>query len=186
MGLLEKLKNAKGEDFLEPTEKAQEILQIAGERVEVIRPTRVIFASISVLLILSAVFIVGTWLVPYDRTSVDVVYIQGGSGHVVLVELNNKGSRSIEDITMDIRFLDDLGVEIARTSFASEEIPAHTSVAGDELELLISGASVWENYTIEITLDYTYGGDSYDERFTHEVGQWTREMFTDKAPIRFF
>ncbi len=87
---------------------------------------------------------------------------------------------------MDIRFLDDLGVEIARTSFASEEIPAHTSVAGDELELLISGASVWENYTIEITLDYTYGGDSYDERFTHEVGQWTREMFTDKAPIRFF
>ncbi|HJO42313.1 MAG TPA: hypothetical protein QF508_02790, partial [Candidatus Thalassarchaeaceae archaeon] len=52
MGLLEKLKNGKGEDSLEATEKAHEILQIVGERVEVIRPTRVIFASISVLLIL--------------------------------------------------------------------------------------------------------------------------------------
>ena len=80
MGLLEKMRNAEEEtreDIDEATERAHEILQIVGERVEQVRPSRVIFASVAVLLIVSGMFIIGTWLVPYDRTSVDVVYIQG-------------------------------------------------------------------------------------------------------------
>ena len=189
MGLIEKMRNAEEatrENTDEATERAHEILQIVGERVEQVRPSRVIFASVAVLLIVSGMFIIGTWLVPYDRTSVDVVYLQGGSGHVVLVELDNKGSRSITDVNLDIRFLDDASLEIGRSNFQANEIAAHTSIAGDDLELLIAGASVWENYTIEVILDYTYGGDDYHERWTYNVGGWHMEMFTYNAPIHFF
>ena len=129
--------------------------------------------------------IIGTWLVPYDRTSVDVVYLQGPVGHVVLVELDNKGSRSITDVSLEIRFLDDDSNEIARSSYETDEIAAHTSIAGDDLELVASGASVWENYTIEILLEYSYRGETYSERWTYNVGDWTMEMFTYDAPMHF-
>ena len=131
-------------------------------------------------------FVIGNWIVPYNKTSIDVVYLQGGPGHVVLVEIDNQGSRSIEEVTFDMRFLDNSGVEIVRSTYYTDEIPAHTSIAGDELELLVEGSSVWDNYTIELSLEYTYRSETYNERFTHEVGQWTMELFTDKTPIRFF
>ena len=187
LGLLDKIRseNEESEDSDAATERAHEILQIVGERVEKVRPSRVMFASVAVLLILSGIMIIGTWIVPYDRTSVDVVYLQGVGGHVVLVELDNKGSRSITDVQLDIRFLDDDSNEIARSTFQTDEIAAHTSIAGDNLELIAPGASVWENYTIEIILDYTYRGTQYNERWTYNVGSWTMEMFTYAAPMHF-
>ena len=188
LGLMDKIRS-QNEELETPdaaTERAHEILQIVGERVEKVRPSRVIFASVAVLLILSGIMIIGTWIVPYDRTSVDVVYLQGVGGHVVLVELDNKGSRSITDVQLDIRFLDDDSNEIARSTFETDEIVAHTSIAGDDLELIAPGASVWENYTIEIILEYTYGGTEYNERWTYNVGSWTMEMFTYDAPMHFF
>ena len=188
LGLMDKIRsqNEELETHDAATERAHEILQIVGERVEKVRPSRVIFASVAVLLILSGIMIIGTWIVPYDRTSVDVVYLQGVGGHVVLVELDNKGSRSITDVQLDIRFLDDDSNEIARSTFETDEIVAHTSIAGDNLELIAPGASVWENYTIEIILEYTYGGTEYNERWTYNVGSWTMEMFTYDAPMHFF
>ena len=188
LGLMDKIRsqNEELETHGAATERAHEILQIVGERVEKVRPSRVIFASVAVLLILSGIMIIGTWIVPYDRTSVDVVYLQGVGGHVVLVELDNKGSRSITDVQLDIRFLDDDSNEIARSTFETDEIAAHTSIAGDNLELIAPGASVWENYTIEIILEYTYGGTEYNERWTYNVGSWTMEMFTYDAPMHFF
>ncbi len=188
LGLMDKIRS-QNEELETPdaaTERAHEILQIVGERVEKVRPSRVIFASVAVLLILSGIMIIGTWIVPYDRTSVDVVYLQGVGGHVVLVELDNKGSRSITNVQLDIRFLDDGSNEIARSTFETDEIAAHTSIAGDNLELIAPGASVWENYTIEIILEYTYGGTEYNERWTYNVGGWTMEMFTYDAPMHFF
>ena len=187
LGLLDKIRseNEELEDSDAATERAHEILQIVGERVEKVRPSRVIFASVAVLLILSGIMIIGTWIVPYDRTSVDVVYLQGVGGHVVLVELDNKGSRSITDVQLDIRFLDDDSNEIARSTFQTDEIAAHTSIAGDNLELIAPGASVWENYTIEIILDYTYRDTQYNERWTYNVGSWTMEKFTYAAPMHF-
>ena len=188
LGLMDKIRS-QNQELETPdaaTERAHEILQIVGERVEKVRPSRVIFASVAVLLILSGIMIVGTWIVPYDRTSVDVVYLQGVGGHVVLIELDNKGSRSITDVQLDIRFLDDDSNEIARSTFETDEIAAHTSIAGDNLELIAPGASVWENYTIEIILEYTYGGTEYNERWTYNVGGWTMEMFTYDAPMHFF
>lgn len=187
LGLLDKIlsEDEESEDSDAATERAHEILQIVGERVEKVRPSRVIFASVAVFLILSGIMIIGTWIVPYDRTSVDVVYLQGVGGHVVLVELDNKGSRSITDVQLEIRFLDDDSNEIARSTFQTDEIAAHTSIAGDNLELIAPGASVWENYTIEIILDYTYRGTQYNERWTYNVGSWTMEMFTYAAPMHF-
>ena len=187
LGLLDKIRSEdeESDDYDAATERAHEILQIVGERVEKVRPSRVIFASVAVLLILSGIMIIGTWIVPYDRTSVDVVYLQGVGGHVVLVELDNKGSRSITDVQLDIRFLDDDSNEIARSTFQTDEIAAHTSIAGDNLELIAPGASVWENYTIEIILDYTYRDTQYNERWTYNVGSWTMEMFTYAAPMHF-
>ena len=75
--------------------------------------------------------------------------------------------------------------EIARSTFQTDEIAAHTSIAGDNLELIAPGASVWENYTIEIILDYTYRDTQYNERWTYNVGSWTMEMFTYAAPMHF-
>ena len=96
MGLLEKLSSEAEEA---DTEMAHEVLESIEEgATRLISPTRVIFASLTVVLLLSASLFVLTWIVPYDRVSLDVVYRQGGPGHVVLVELDNDGSRTIENI----------------------------------------------------------------------------------------
>ena len=127
------------------------------------------------------------WVIPYDNVDVKIAYMQAGSGHVVLAELDNKGSRTLEDVTLTIRFLDADGIEKGRSDFAIDDLPAHTSVAGDDLELIVAGQSVWEQYTIEIILNYQYyGGGDASERWIHEVGDWTREVFVDEAPFRNF
>ena len=52
---------------------------------------------------------------------------------------------------------------------------AHTSIAHDDLELVIDGASVWENYVIEIDLEYqSYDGEK-EEDWSIDVGDWTSE-----------
>ena len=157
MGLLERLrKDGSNEeedariahDVLEKIEEgAKEIEERARRHIS---PTRVIFASIAAILLLATSLFVLTWLVPYDRVSVDVVYRQGGPGHVVLVELDNKGSRTIEDITLHISFIASNGIEVDRSIFNKESLPAHNSVAGDDLELLVNGTSVWELSLIHI------------------------------------
>ena len=183
IGLLERLRS---EDEETDAEIAHELLErIEDEARKHISPTRVIFASVAVMLLLAASLFVLTWIVPYDRVSVDVVYRQGGPGHVVLVELDNDGSRTIEDIDLQVRFIDSDGIEISRSSFLRDNLPAHSSVSGDDMELLVEGASVWENYTIEILLYYDSYAGQRSERWTHNVGEWTMEIFADKSQYRF-
>ncbi len=185
MGLLEKVGAQTGED--QDSEAAHVILEKIGARTAaVITPTRVVFTSITAFLILSASLFVLIWVVPYDNVDVDVAYMQAGSGHVVLAELDNKGSRALEDVTLTMRFLDADGIEKGRSDFAIGKLAAHTSIAGDDLEMIVSGQSVWEQYTIEIILNYQYYGGDGSERWTHEVGDWTREVFVDEAPFRLF
>ncbi|MEC7706415.1 MAG: hypothetical protein VX204_02620 [Candidatus Thermoplasmatota archaeon] len=186
MGLLENMRNQKDEIQDDDADLAHDILDRIEESARKhISPTRVVFASISVLLILAASLFIVAWVVPYDRVTVDVVYRQGGPGHVVLVELGNDGSRTIENVDLTIRFVDSDGIEVGRQDFSRDSLSPHTSVSGDELELLIDGASVWENYTIEIILYY----DSYDsdrsERWTHNVGEWTMQLFFDRSSFHF-
>ena len=53
------------------------------------------------------------------------------------------------------------------------------------MELLAEGASVWEIYTIEILLYYDSYAGQRSERWTHNVGEWTMEIFSDKSQYRF-
>ena len=119
-----------------------------------------------------------------DRVSVDVIYKQAGSSHMVLSEINNQGSRAIESVSLDLVFFDSEDIEIQRIHFESERIPAHKSVAGDELEMIVNGESVWDNYTIEIILTYDYYGGSIYEKNSMEVGEWTLELFTMRPPLQ--
>ena len=184
MGLLERIRLSKEPEETPEEKTAHEALEIIEEKISQISPFRVVFASISALLVLSASVLALVWLVPYDRVSVDVIYKQSGSSHIVLAEINNQGSRAIESVSLDIVFMDDDDAEIQRIHFESDLISAHKSVAGDELEMIVNGESVWENYTIEIILSYdNYRGPVY-ERTTMEVGTWTLELFTLRAPLK--
>tara|TARA_B110000881_G_C18588453_1_gene526332 strand:- start:1804 stop:2358 length:555 start_codon:yes stop_codon:yes gene_type:complete len=184
MGLLEKLRYD-GDDELE-IDAAQDILEKIEATREIISPRRVIFASATVVSLLLVTVFTVIWVVPYDRVSVDVVYRQGASGHVVLLQLDNQGSREISDISISIRFTNYEGAELGRTDFFLDTLPAHSFYAGDNLELMVNGASVWEDYQIEISLEYNYYNGRGDERWTHQVGDWTMELFTNRAEINIF
>jgi hypothetical protein len=55
-------------------------------------------------------------------------------------------------------------------------------VAGDNLEMLIIGYTVWDEYSILIDLQYTdYNGKIQSESWAHSVGIWSNENFNDKA-----
>jgi hypothetical protein len=167
MSLLEKLRRDSNEDL--EADIAHEILDRLEASREKISPQRVIFASaVTFSLLLVSIFTL-VIVVPYDRVSVDVVYRQGGSGHVILAQLDNQGSREIGDISLSLRFIDYEGSELGRTDFFLDTLPAHR-----------------EEYGIEILLEYSYYNGRGDERWSHEVGNWTMELFTDRAPISIF
>jgi hypothetical protein len=169
---------------------AHEILGVLEDVTESITPKRVVFASIMALLIVLASIFSLIWVIPYENVDVEVVYMQAGSGHVVLVELDNKGSRAIDDVSLTIRFLDSEKSEIDRHDFYLSKLPAHSSISNtpaDDLELVVLGQSVWEEYYIEIALEYIdYGSDREYHIWTHPVGEWTRESFVDQTPFEVF
>ena len=80
------------------------------------------FSTLVVLIVTLLLLGSSLWIVPYDGVTVDVVYRQSGGGHIVLVELDNRGSRSMEDIEMSIRMVDDVGIEIGRTDFEWDQL----------------------------------------------------------------
>ena len=172
------------------SETAHEILHRIEDVAERVTPKRVVFASIMALLIGLASLLAVVWIIPYENVDVEVVYMQAGGGHVVLAELDNKGSRAIEDVSLTIRFLDMEGLEIDRHDFYMAKLPAHSSISNtpsDDLELVVLGQSVWDNYLIEITLEYVDNGGQRDlYTWTHEVGDWTRESFVDQTPFELF
>ena len=119
MGLLERLRPESSEHDVET---AHVILEKLGDRaIDVITPSRVVIASILSFLIASVSFFAVIWIVPYDNVSMDVAYMQSASGHVVLAELDNKGSRAIEDVSVTIRMLDSEDIEEGRHDFFMEE-----------------------------------------------------------------
>ncbi|MBI88363.1 MAG: hypothetical protein CMB67_04995 [Euryarchaeota archaeon] len=174
----------------EDSETAHVILEKLGDVSEVITPSRVLFASITAMIISLASIIAVAWIIPYDNVDMEVVYMQSGSGHVVLVELDNKGSRAIEDVSVTIRFLGQDGSEIDRHDFFMDKLPAHSSISNtpsDDLELVVIGESVWEEYEIHLTLEYSYyGGDKAPRTWIHPVGDWTREAFVDHSKFELF
>ena len=169
---------------------AHDILERLEDATYSITPKRVVFASLMALLIALASIFTIIWVVPYENVDVEIVYMQAGSGHVVLVELDNKGSRAIEDVSLTIRFLDSEKSEIDRHDFYLSRLTAHSSISNtpaDDLELVVLGQSVWDDYFIEITLEYyDYDGQKELHIWTHPVGDWTRESFVDQVPFEIF
>ena len=108
--------------------------------------------------------------------------MQSGGGHVILTQVHNLGSREISEVSVEISFEDLDGNELNNTIFYRETIGAHISVASDDLELTVPGATVWDNYEIKISINYKDGKNNQrSTTWTHPVGDWVYEWFTNKA-----
>lgn len=167
------------EEELEKSEQAAELLQALHQSLS---PVRLLAASLVIVLIISSIFATYYWVIPRDAVNVDVVYMQSGGGHVVLAQVHNVGSREISEVSVEISFEDKNGNELNNSIFYRENIGSHMSIASDDLELTIPGATVWDNYEIKITLNYKDGkNDQHSKTWTHPVGNWVYEIFHDEA-----
>ena len=167
------------EEELERSENAAELLRtIQGT----FSPVRLLAASLMVLLFFSSIFATYYWIIPRDAVNVEVIYMQSGGGHVILTQVHNLGSREISEVSVEISFEDLDGNELNNTIFYRETIGAHISVASDDLELTVPGATVWDNYEIKISINYKDGKNNQrSTTWTHPVGDWVYEWFTNKA-----
>ncbi len=162
---------------------AEKIIEL-GEQVTV---GRVILASAAVLLIIFAGFSCWYWIIPRDAVDVETNYFQAGGGHVVLVQVDNSGTRSITDVSIHVRFKDTTGQVIGSTSWQGDKLPAHSSVAGDDLELIVQGYTTWAQYELMVSVEWNDGnGASHSVNFEHEVGNYTSEWFYDSAPRHYW
>ena len=183
LSLTDRIKKMKKKVFREDFEPSEEQRDIADQAylraqqvINRVTPTRVVLASVFMAALMFSVFALGFWVVPRDAVNVEVVYKQGGPGHVVLIQVHNFGSRPIANVELDASFSNQDGEVLNSTNFAIGSILAHTSVAGDNLELVITGESIWELYNIEIILDYdNYDGAVSKQSWIIEVGEYTFE-----------
>ncbi len=164
---------------LEQSEQAAEMFQSLQESLS---PVRLLAASLVILLLFSSVFATYYWIIPRDAVNVEVIYMQSGGGHVILAEVHNVGSREISEVSVEISFEDQDGNELNNSIFYREQIGAHISVASNDLELTVPGATVWDNYEIKITINYKDGkNDQHSKTWTHPVGDYVYQWFLNKA-----
>ena len=179
-------------DDFEATDEQREIADQAFERAQDVAsrvtPARVVLASVFMAALMFSLFAIGFWVVPRDAVNVEVVYKQGGPGHVVLLQVHNYGTRGIANVEVDATFSNQDGEVLNSTNFGPVSLLAHTSIAGDDLELIITGESIWELYIIEITLDYESEccGPVSKQSWTIEVGDYTFETHTLDAERHWF
>ena len=178
------------DSIIETTQMSAEdlaILQASKDAAEFVKelqkeitPNRVATAGLILLLFMGAIFCTWYWVIPRDSVMVETLYMQR-SGHLVMSEIHNTGSREITGVEIQVSFqsldgdvLETMGIEV-------DSISAHSSIAGDDLEMLIAGYTVWDNYVIAIDLKYTdHRGDLQIMLVTHEVGDWAWEEFNDR------
>ena len=165
-------------EILQASKDAALFVQELGRE---ITPRRVALSGLVLMLIVGTIFSGWYWVVPRDSVMVETLYMQRG-GHLVMSEIHNTGSRAITDVELEVRFQSLEGELLEFMSIEVETISSHSSVAGDDLEMLIQGFTVWENYVIAIDLKYTdYNGEDQILIKTHEVGDWTWEEFKDRS-----
>jgi hypothetical protein len=168
-------------DDLEAWEAAQEAAKLLKTLSKEVTPTRVAMAGAVLFLLITMTLSGWYWLLPRDAVTVETQYMQRG-GHLVMTELHNDGSRAITDVVLDIEFHTVEGELIERMSLEVREMNAHSSISGDELEMMVIGYTIWGEYTLTIDIEYRdYTGQLRQGSWTHEVGEWSQEIFTDKA-----
>ncbi|RJU86586.1 MAG: hypothetical protein DWC02_04400 [Candidatus Poseidoniales archaeon] len=162
-------------------EFSQEIGQKIIEISEKIHPVRVAIAGLVMLLILGAIAASWYWVIPRDDVEIEVKYLQR-NGHIVLTEIVNDGSREITNVQFKVEFVDKNNEVIDFFEVNLDSIPSHSSVSGDEMELVIQGYTVWEEYSIEVSIKWTnFKGVENVEKFIHYVSDAQTAVFTDEC-----
>lgn len=162
-------------------EASKEAARFVEDLKEEVTPNRVALAGVILLLFIGAVFTSWYWFIPRDSVMVETLYLQRG-GHIVMSEIHNTGSREITDVSLDVRFQSLDGEVLETMAIDLESISAHSSVAGDDLEMKILGYTVWVNYVIAVDIKWTdYNGERQSILVTHEVGEWAWEEFKDRS-----
>ncbi|MEG3601911.1 MAG: hypothetical protein VX365_00535, partial [Candidatus Thermoplasmatota archaeon] len=164
------------EDVLRAAQDAADRLQRLRREVE---PAKVALAGLSLIVLLGLLLSGWYWVLPRDGLTLDTVYIQNG-GHILMSEIHNSGSRAVTDLEVTVSFEDEAGEELGRMSVFLDVLSAHSTVAGDDLEMKVVGHTVWANYTVQTTVSWTdYEGASHQETWRHDVGTWASEEFSD-------
>ena len=175
----------------EMEEELHELSQEIGERVkeftESIHPMRVALAGVIFMMIIGALVSTWYWVIPRDDVEIEVMYLQR-NGHVVLTELINDGSREITDVTLTVEFVDKEKTILDYLQVSFDKIPSHTSISGDKLELDVRGYTVWDEYTIQIEIQWTdFRGVENQEQFTHQVSEYqTAKFHNDCEEVTWF
>ena len=167
---------------LEDWEAAQEAAKLLTTLKREITPTRVAMAGAVLFMLLIMALSGWYWVLPRDAVTVETHYMQRG-GHLMMTELHNDGSRDITDIVLEVEFQTADGEVIESMFLELGVLEGHSSISGDDLEMMVIGYTVWDEYNIVIELEYRdYTGQlRQPAAFTHQVGDWSQEIFMDKA-----
>jgi len=170
------------EQSLEDWEAEQEAAKLLLTLKREITPARVAMAGAVLFMLITLALSGWYWVLPRDAVTIETHYMQRG-GHLMMTELHNDGSRDITDVVLEIQFQTDGRELIERMSLELAVLEGHASISGDDLEMMIIGHTVWDDYRIVIDLEYRdYTGQlRQPDTFVHEVGEWSQEIFMDKA-----
>ena len=173
-------------DELEDWEAAQEAAKLLTTLKREVTPTRVAMAGAVLFMLIIMALSGWYWVLPRDAVTVETHYMQRG-GHLMMTELHNDGSRDITDIVLVVEFQTLEGEVIDRMSLELGVLEGHSSISGDDLEMMIIGYTVWDQYNLVVELEYRdYTGQLRQPApFTHQVGDWSQEIFMDKAERHF-
>ena len=174
-------------DELEDWEAAQEAAKLLTTLKREVTPTRVAMAGAVLFMLLIMALSGWYWVLPRDAVTVGTHYMQRG-GHLMMTELHNDGSRDITDIVLEVEFQTLDGEVIDRMSLELGVLEGHSSISGDDLEMMVIGYTVWDQYNLVVELEYRdYTGQLRQPApFTHQVGDWSQEIFMDKAERHFW
>ena len=190
MGLLEATQHQEamqmGLDLSDPEQaeayrQAQEVALLVKERIRDINPVRVAIAGLILLLMVGLLASSWYWVIPRDDVEVHPVYMHRG-GHLIMTELQNDGSRAIHDVVVEVQFLDSEDVLIQSMRIEVDTVKAHSSLAGDDLEMIVLGYTVWDQYTLKVSVRYTMFDNSQNlMEVNHVVGTYASEIFVDQV-----
>ena len=161
--------------------QAQEAALFIKERIRNINPARVAIAGLIMLLLVGLIASGWYWVLPRDDVEVETVYMQRG-GHLVMSELFNDGSRAITDVTVQVEFQDEFGNLIQEMRIDVDEVASHSSLAGDDLEMIVLGYTVWDEYILKVSVTWTsFDNRVHTETWSHVIGEWASERFVDQC-----
>ncbi len=159
---------------------AKKYSEYVQEITEKVHPLRVALSGLLLLVLLGGIASTWYWVIPRDDVSVETLYLQR-SGHVVLSEIHNDGSRAITEVSIMVQFIDSQGDMVDMFSVSIDNISSHSSVAGNDMELVMMGISIWDEHTVRIDFDWTdHSGKSHSKTWVHPVGEWAFEKFVDE------